>query len=363
MRIGVVTTSYPRTPDDPAGGFVRASAQWLAGRGHTVEVVAAGPGMTDDGAVRIARVSLGSSLFYDEGAPDRVERQPLWAAAAPLFAAGLAAAVARGRWEAIVSHWLLPCGAVAAARRLPHLAIAHSADVALALRLGLARPLARWLGGARMVFVAAHLRDAFVGAAGVPVDADVCPMGVTPPRPMGRVEARRRLGLGERKVVAFLGRRVPIKGIDVLLRAAAMLDAELLVGGEGPVPVTGARVTRLGEVRGRDRDALFAAADVIAVPSREVGGRTEGAPQVVVEAMAAGVPLVASDLPGIRELCDGAALLVPPGDAAALAAALGRALAAPDPARIGEGRRRAAALSWESIGPRLFGVVDSLARG
>ncbi|HKA88667.1 MAG TPA: glycosyltransferase family 4 protein [Haliangiales bacterium] len=358
MKIGVVTTSYPRAPDDPAGGFVRASAQWLAAAGHDVEVVAAGPGMLRDGAVRVRRVRAGASLFYGEGAPDRLERQPWRAASAALFAAALAAAVARarGRWDAVVSHWLLPSGAVAAATRLPHVAVAHSGDVALALRLGLARPLARALAGTRVAFVAEHLREAFCRAAGRPLDAVVCPMGVVPPAPMDRAEARRRLGLDGRPVVAFLGRLVPIKGIDLLARAAAGLDAWLAVAGDGPLRPEGPHVRRLGELRGRDRDALFAAADVLAVPSRPLpNGRGEGAPQVVLEALAAGVPLVASDLPGVRELAADAAVLVPPGDAGALAAALRGALVAPPDAAAA--RRRAAAYAWDRIGPRLFDPV------
>ncbi len=361
MRIGVVTTSYPRAPDDPAGAFVRASAQWLAARGHDVEVVAAGPGMVRDGSIRVRRIHAGASIFYDEGAPDRLERQPWRAASAALFTAALAAAVARARWDAVVSHWLLPSGAVAAATRLPHVAIAHSGDVALAVRLGLARPLARALAGARVAFVAEHLRDAFCRAAGRPVDAVVSPMGVTPPAPMDRAEARRRLGLDGRPVVAFLGRLVPIKGIDVLVRAAAGLGAWLAVAGDGPLRPTGPHVRRLGEVRGRDRDALFAAADVLAVPSRPLpNGRGEGAPQVVLEALAAGVPLVASDLPGVRELAGDAAVLVRPGDAAALAAALREALVSPGDAAAR--RRRAAEYTWDIVGARLFEPIAGLRR-
>jgi hypothetical protein len=52
MRIGVVTTSYPRDPDDWAGGFVAEHVRWLRAAGHEVEVLAAGPG--DHAAHRVA---------------------------------------------------------------------------------------------------------------------------------------------------------------------------------------------------------------------------------------------------------------------------------------------------------------------
>ena len=70
MKLGVVTTSYPREPGDPAGSFVAGFARWLAARGHEVEVVAAGPGASRDGDIPVHRVRAGASLFYDEGAPD-----------------------------------------------------------------------------------------------------------------------------------------------------------------------------------------------------------------------------------------------------------------------------------------------------
>ena len=73
MNIGVLTTSYPRRPTDPAGNFVAGLCQVLAERGASVEVIAAGPGQTRDGAVRIHRLP-GHDLFYGGGAPERLAR-------------------------------------------------------------------------------------------------------------------------------------------------------------------------------------------------------------------------------------------------------------------------------------------------
>src|SRR5262249_22479048 len=157
-----------------------------------------------------------------------------------------------------------------------------------------------------------------------------------------------------RPVVAFLGRLVPQKGVDTLLRAVPD-GAELVVAGAGPLAAAlaarapEARFT--GELRGDAKADLFAAADVLALPSVEIEGRTEGAPTVLVEAMAAGVPVVASDVPGARAVCGDAALYAAPGDASALRAALASALRAPD-ARVALGRERAMAWSWSSIGER-----------
>src|SRR5690606_34176959 len=76
VKLGVVTTSYPRTPDDPAGNFVEAHVHALRRLGHEVEVIAAGAGTTP-GTRRVP-----SALFYRGGAPDRLERHPLRSLAA-----------------------------------------------------------------------------------------------------------------------------------------------------------------------------------------------------------------------------------------------------------------------------------------
>jgi glycosyltransferase involved in cell wall biosynthesis len=172
--------------------------------------------------------------------------------------------------------------------------------------------------------------------------------------------ARRRLGVAEdAPIVAFLGRLVPIKGVELLLGALPP-GAQLVVAGDGPLRARleargGARF--LGEVRGAARDDLFCAADALAVPSLALeGGRSEGAPLVVMEALAAGVPLVASALPGIRELAEGAAWLFPPGDGAGLVAALRGALAG-DAAVARAAATRARALDWDAVGPRLLDAL------
>ncbi|MBA3821381.1 MAG: hypothetical protein H0X17_21035, partial [Deltaproteobacteria bacterium] len=80
MRIGVVTTSYPRMPGDPAGSFVHGHVTALRALGHEVDVIAAGAPTGDSAVTWIAD----RALFYRGGAPDRLEHAPL--------RAGLAAA-------------------------------------------------------------------------------------------------------------------------------------------------------------------------------------------------------------------------------------------------------------------------------
>jgi phosphatidylinositol alpha-mannosyltransferase len=76
--------------------------------------------------------------------------------------------------------------------------------------------------------------------------------------------------------------------------------------------------------------------------------------------MAAGVPVVASDIPGYRDVLRAGGLLVPPGDSKALGDALGRLLADPDERlRLGEaGRREAAQYAWPRVAERVLAVYE-----
>jgi glycosyltransferase involved in cell wall biosynthesis len=148
-----------------------------------------------------------------------------------------------------------------------------------------------------------------------------------------RTRARRRLGLGEGQVVAYLGALSPEKAVHVAIEAVAGLEGvTLLVAGDGPLrrPLEemDSGVRFLGAV---DRPAeVIAAADVVVLPSL-----SEGLPGVLIEAGLSGVPVVATRVGGAPDIVvDGeTGLLVPPGDPQAMAAAIGQVL--DDPRAMG----------------------------
>jgi glycosyltransferase involved in cell wall biosynthesis len=161
------------------------------------------------------------------------------------------------------------------------------------------------------------------------VPAGRCPV----PDDEARRAARQVLGLpAEAPVVAAIGALGPEKRVgDAVAACAALGEVHLLVAGDGPER---AALERRGadEAPGRAHFAgtlpgpaqALAAADVVVLPSR-----TEGMPGVLIEAGLSGVPAVATDVGGVSEIVrDGeTGVLVAPGDVAALAAGLRRALA------------------------------------
>lgn len=191
-----------------------------------------------------------------------------------------------------------------------------------------------------------------------------------------RFETATPADLGPGTKILFVGRLDERKGFAVAVGAFEQLAAErqdlrLVVAGEGPErtvverlsPAVRERVTLLGAVPNPDLPPIHAACDVFVAPN--VGGESFGI--VLVEAMAAGMPVVATDIPGftevIRDGVDG--LLVPPRDPRALAEGLVRVL--DDPSLIARlstaARERARAFSWAAILPRIEDAYVRAAAG
>ncbi|MCF7553456.1 glycosyltransferase family 4 protein [Pseudonocardia sp. WMMC193] len=163
-----------------------------------------------------------------------------------------------------------------------------------------------------------------------------------------------------------VGSLTPTKGQDVLLAALDRLADTAwtcrLVGSPDRAPEFAAalarhpRVTLVGPLTGAALDAEFAAADLLVQPSRR-----ESYGMVATEALARGLPVVASDVGGVREAVGDAALLVPAEDPAALAAALHRVLADPAPLRRAALARRAGLRTWPQAAGELHTILVGVA--
>jgi D-inositol-3-phosphate glycosyltransferase len=210
-------------------------------------------------------------------------------------------------------------------------------------------------------------------------------------QPLDAAQARARLALPENPLVLFVGRVDAMKGIDTLLESFALLRQRVwqglppklvFVGGTLVHDIAGERLgpdlrpvaARAVELGIRD-DILFrgsapqgqlpdyyAAATVAAVPSRY-----ESFGLVAVEAMACGLPVVASRAGGLKFTVEEevSGLLVPPTNPAALATALARVIDDRDlRSSLQVGARQAAVrFSWQSIGPAMLHVYERLAEG
>jgi glycosyltransferase involved in cell wall biosynthesis len=207
-----------------------------------------------------------------------------------------------------------------------------------------------WARADQMIFVSARLR----ALSGAPSEKSVVIENGVPlsPSDVGddRSSIRRSLGVPEGGcVVLCVARLEPQKGIDLLLEAARLFTAGLnrlwLVGEGSERSRLESRAKDLGLEdhalflgARRDVPRLLRAADVFVLPSRY-----EGSSMALLEAMAAGLPCVATDVGDAALVLNGAGRVVPPGDSAALGQAMGDLIANPGlRVHLGEAARRAA---------------------
>ena len=180
--------------------------------------------------------------------------------------------------------------------------------------------------------------------------------------------ARQSLGWQANRVVGTIGSLVPRKGILPLMAAFARLkreDVHLLVVGEGPqrealeAAARSQAITHQTHLVGFHKDPLpfLAAMDIFCLVSAR-----EGLPRVVLEAMLLGKPVIATDIPGTRELVhhEETGLLVPYGDEPALLAALEKLIADPALADAMGQRGREVVLAQYSIETYVHGVESVL---
>ena len=326
MRILVLTSSFPSERNPSASPFLADWAATLACRDYDVTVLApsdtvASPELPGS-AVAVKRfqylpVAGWQSLAYGGGMYDNVRSRPWRAGQVPFFlGAQLVDARCLARKADVVhAHWLLPSGLVGAwvARQTgrPLVLTIHSTDLHLLRALPGGRRLAVSIirMASALHFVAEYHRRLLFEWLGPEVDAIpsyVTPMGIADAFGDGEPPPLRR-----EPRVGFIGRLIPIKGVDRLIRACAPLRAELDIAGAGPAhDELSALARRLG-VRARFRGALSGQAklnfidscDILVAPSHEYSsGRGEGLPVAVLEGLARGRVVVASDSGGTGEV-------------------------------------------------------------
>ncbi|MCX6021421.1 MAG: glycosyltransferase [Chloroflexi bacterium] len=394
MRMLTLTSSYPRFPGDAAGAFVRSLVLAQRARGHEVTVLAPDEPLADHAA------APGEGLHHFRYAPrtgwlrmgyghaledDRRLRRSAYALIPAYLAAGTIALLRLARAERpdlLHCHWVIPNGPIAAlVSRMTGVPLAitlHGSDVYVAQRF---RPAGLLAGAAfrQAAFVTACSPDLAEGAAALgaaPERTTVLPWGVDAAR-FGAGDGpawRARHGIAaDAPLILAAGRLVAKKGFSHLMDAAPRVlaahpNARFVIGGDGALlaPLR-AQARRLGvasavmlpgAIPWPDMPHALAAADLFAAPSvQDADGNLDGLPTVILEAMGAGRPVVASRIAGIPLAVEHEAtgLLTPPGDVNALADAILELLSCPERRRTlgDEARRRTLTdLSWDRVAER-----------
>lgn len=393
MNFLFLTQTYPRFPGDLSGPFIRDLALGLARQGDRVTVLAphaeglAAGWREEGGGVEVATfryapersevLGYGRTLEADEKVRSRA------ALVTPLYLLGLRRAVRRlvrgRRFDLVHAHWIVPNGVVAATAcgSVPLAIGLHGSDVFLAEKPGVRRAAGWALSRARLLTGCSPELVERVRALGFPAERSrVIPYGVdvaafSPDSGRRRIW-RERLGIPDTAPLLLgVGRMATKKGFQVLLEVlpellAAVPEAHVVLAGGGDLWDRFAavaaqwpgRVHLPGPLLRDTLPDLYRSADLFVLPAvHDAKGNVDGLPNVILEAMASGLPVVASGISGIPlAVEDGATgLLVPERDPASLLRALRSLLADRERARIlGEkGRRRTEReLTWDAVAAR-----------
>jgi glycosyltransferase involved in cell wall biosynthesis len=356
MHILFLTSSYPSSPDSPVAPFVRSIAESMCELGHSVNVIAP----YTDGATHLSSQSSNLTVTWVRYAPfaglnvighgqslenDQRVRAAVYAALPFYVIATVVAAlksILRQRPDVIHAHWVIVPGVLGAILTLvtgiPLVISLHGSDMYLAVRSPVLSAIARF-AFSRSRGVAACSPDLALGARTMSAhNVALIPHGVDPA--MFAPAADRK---GYLRILS-LGRLVAKKGVSTLIKAIApLLKAEglwrLVIAGDGPERRileeisdkfgVSDRIEFLGSVKWRETPALFADADVFVLPSIvDIDGNVDGLPTTILEAMATGLPIVASNVGGVSLVIEEGVngLLVEPGNEVALREAISRLL-------------------------------------
>lgn len=390
MNILVFSTLWPNSEQPDFGVFVRNRILALARRpGVSVRVVAPVPYFPSWMRValipkRWQRVTRIPEIESMDGLPvfhPRYFNPPKIGMSwyARWMAAGARLLVERLHAEMpidlIDAHYAYPDGAAAArlgaGLRIPVFITARGTDINLFSRMALIRPRIRSAlqSAAGVIAVSRELSDRIVELG---IDRDhlaVIGNGVDGRifYPRDQIKSRRLLGLeAEWKILLTVASLVPLKRIDLLVKAFSLMDrdhARLIVIGDGPLRDRldnlireNSLVDRVKLIGSRNQAELadwYSAADLFCLTSSR-----EGSPNVVSEALACGLPVVATDTGGVRDLIGGAdscrlvSTDITPED---LAVEISQALKAlPDRRAIAASGRR----SWDDVADEVLTFYD-----
>lgn len=342
MNILMLSSSYPKFRGDVTAPFIESIATHIAAQGHRVHVLLPEHrdlhrGAIEDGVnLHIYRYAPGRDWMhwgYAESLRADVQiKRGMYVLAPIVFVSALSAMLQltrREHYDVIHAHWVLPNAPMAAlaagVRNIPLVISLHGSDVFVAEKWKPLGSLARWsfqrADGITACSDNLAARAMALGAEGaktelIPYGADLKAFH-TDPAAVRRVRAKLKIGADELMVLG-VGRLVYKKGFEFLVKAldevrATAPHARLVLAGDGDLRrelegtvaalALNSRVTFAGWVPREEIPAYFAASDIVAVPSvQDEAGNVDGLPNVALEAMAAGKPLVASRLAGIPQV-------------------------------------------------------------
>lgn len=336
MKIAVVTSSYPRFEGDGIAPFIKSISESMHNRGHVIKVLAPFDCEVQPDTVspfpihrfKYAWPKKHHILGHAQSLKADVSLRFLVFLYLPFYLLasilGLIKLCKSVQAEIIHAHWVLPMGLPAAIvsklLKIPLVISLHGSDIYISDKNVIFRGIARWVFS-QSEYVTACSPELMDRAVKINpnIIAELYPYGADPMkfRPsVNKMDIREKYGWHKDEIIiSTIGRFVYKKGFEYLIRTIPKLShnhhkIRFVIGGSGPLEneyrtlISELGVEHIVSIPGLipwgDVSEFLSASDIFVLPSvRDKGGNLDGLPNTLVEAMACGLPVIASNIGGV----------------------------------------------------------------
>lgn len=320
-KLLVTASTFPRWENDTEPRFILDYAKSMKKYYDVTVLVPAAKGAKEKEVlegVKVIRyhyfpVHKWETLCYPGAIVPRIKEKKIRVLLVPFLFLGLWVRLFRmlSKYDVIHAHWLIPQGIVQSFFKKPYIVTGHGGDVT-SMNKGIVKFLKiNCLKKAKSITVVSEALKQQIVNTYPAKNVEVISMGCDISKFGKQYRVENYFNQGNRKVILFVGRLVEVKGVTYLIEAMRQVDAKLIIVGDGPLKEKlmhqaldlKDRIEFWGAKTHEELPVIYASADVFVAPSITAkNGDKEGLGLVLLEAMASGVPVVASRSGGIIDV-------------------------------------------------------------
>lgn len=320
-KLLVTGSTFPRWKGDTEPRFVLDLSEALTEYFDVTALVPAAPGAKNEevmNGVKVIRyhyfpIHKLETLCYPGAIVPRIKEKKIRVLLVPFLFFSLYWHLFRllPKFDAVHAHWIIPQGIVQSFFKKPYIVTCHGGDIK-ALNIGIIKTLKiKCLKKAKCITVVSELLKDEVKKLCNTTEVRVISMGYNASEFGKKYAKPNYFNQGNKKVILFVGRLAEIKGVTYLIEAMKQVDAKLVIVGDGTLKNTlelqakeqRDKILFLGAKTHEELKTIYASADIFVAPSITMpDGSKEGFGLVMLEAMASGLPVIASVSGGIASL-------------------------------------------------------------